>query len=605
MLMSYNHICITGTAKNWAWSFIDFNKDTLSPSYYGNKKAPQELSSNKKPGYILWAFNKESDYNRLKEIVTRKHHINVVLVTNSYRRSNVYVPRGFFAFGKIDKEELLIGKVSWDYWPENPKKKEGEKEKKWDYKFFIKIEKLAPRVKESLNILKSLRHENFDVNVNRVLKLWSHDVIDIIPSNVTQGSLFEIDNKTYDLLTLISNIRWRETRLDSRLTELKASVSEDFKQILLTHLISGKNVIIYGPPGIGKTEIAKKIATNICGGFDLVTGNPQWTTYDTIGGPRLPSGEYQPGFFTTAVVNCWRNLRNNNCPYWLIIDEINRANVDTAFGEAFTAFDIVHRHDVKLVDGSRINLTEAVISDVLIDNSLYIPYSFRVIATMNSYDRALLFKLGFALLRRFAIVPLSPKYELALNNEPFLSTVSSILRENVNKQISVDRHLIESQLKLSREEVNDYALIKKEYYNKFIGIGIDGYETIIYEKLNFSPIELVEAIRYKINTILEDTDVVITEALSADVIKFLVTSCLVLGDKSFDRFRGLLDEAVAAYMLPQLDILSEKIRAEKLGIETNFVTKKVDEIKTFLESLSLDNRSLPLLRKLLRGERIL
>ena len=33
-----------------------------------------------------------------------------------------------------------------------------------------------------------------------------------------------------------------------------------------------------------------------------------------------------------------------------------------------------------------------------------VPLSLRVLATMKSYDRALLFKLGYALTRRFAVI---------------------------------------------------------------------------------------------------------------------------------------------------------------------------------------------------------
>ncbi len=36
--------------------------------------------------------------------------------------------------------------------------------------------------------------------------------------------------------------------------------------------------------------------------------------------------------------------------------------------------------------------------------TLRVPYAFRVLATINSYDRSLLFKLGYALRRRFAII---------------------------------------------------------------------------------------------------------------------------------------------------------------------------------------------------------
>ena len=50
--------------------------------------------------------------------------------------------------------------------------------------------------------------------------------------------------------------------------------------------------------------------------------------------------------------------------------------------------------------------------DFLNEDGLLVPYSFRIVSTMNSYDRALLFKLGFALLRRFSLVPMKRQLQV-------------------------------------------------------------------------------------------------------------------------------------------------------------------------------------------------
>jgi hypothetical protein len=60
-----------------------------------------------------------------------------------------------------------------------------------------------------------------------------------------------------------------------------------------------------------------------------------------------------------------------------------------AFGKFFTLLDPIYRKR------GRLEISE---------HSVTVPYTFRVLATMNSYDRALLFKLGYALTRGFAII---------------------------------------------------------------------------------------------------------------------------------------------------------------------------------------------------------
>jgi len=383
---------------------------------------------------------------------------------------------------------------------------------------------------------------------------------------------------------------------------IKPEPTSELRRILEIHLLSGKNVIIFGPPGVGKTETAKSLAEGLASGYDFALGNPDWTTYDVIGGYKVLSDEFKLGFFSRCVVRCWRSLRRGKGPVWLILDEINRANMDLAFGNAFALLDITHRGDVPLLTEDEVE-NVAGLEDVTINGALFVPYSFRIISTMNSYDRALLHKLGFALLRRFAVVPMwSKPYTLETNNDIFLKTVREFEEPNV---VEIDERWIVNQLSLARENFNDYALITPERRDSLIS----SYE-VFSEKIStltgMGIVELVEAIRQTINRMLDNTGVEITMALSLDATKFLVASYLALGDETVNFLRGLLDEAVAAYMLPQLDVLSDKIRAERLGIGgEKAITRKVEDIKKFLRQLSLTSRTIPMLDRLLRGEHVI
>jgi MoxR-like ATPase len=170
-------------------------------------------------------------------------------------------------------------------------------------------------------------------------------------------------------------------------------------------LESGKHVILTGPPGTAKTTLAQAVANAAKSagrttGYVLTTATADWTTFETIGGLRpTSSGElhFEEGHFLAAI----------RADSWLVIDELNRSNFDRAFGQLFTVLSgqaVVlpyHRpgfdRPLTLVpDGA-----EAPVEDA---DVLSIPQSWRVIATMNVFDKTLLFEMSFALMRRFAFI---------------------------------------------------------------------------------------------------------------------------------------------------------------------------------------------------------
>jgi MoxR-like ATPase len=206
----------------------------------------------------------------------------------------------------------------------------------------------------------------------------------------------------FDLAALEQAVLTKRLRIDS---EVLANV--------LAALKSGKHVILTGPPGTAKTTLAEVVATlagraGLCTGYTLTTATADWTTYETIGGLKPDrSGEltFQEGHFLEAI-------RRRQ---WLLIDELNRSNFDRAFGQLFT---VLSRQAVELPyertpGRGRLALVPHDVEPKSTDvEVLRIPADWRVIATMNVFDKSLLFEMSFALMRRFAFVEVpSPPIE--------------------------------------------------------------------------------------------------------------------------------------------------------------------------------------------------
>lgn len=167
-------------------------------------------------------------------------------------------------------------------------------------------------------------------------------------------------------------------------------------------LISG-HLLLAGPPGTGKTQLARELAAAFGASMVEETANPEWSVYDVVGAPTLPGStpEYRDGLLTRAVISCANqivaNLDSGDGPQatWLLIDEINRAEIDRAFGPLFTA--------LSAPDSSVFSLDYRTNTP-----SVWIPSRFRIIATMNSFDTRFVNTMSAALRRRFGRVVLLP-----------------------------------------------------------------------------------------------------------------------------------------------------------------------------------------------------
>ncbi len=183
------------------------------------------------------------------------------------------------------------------------------------------------------------------------------------------------------------------------------SINNDINKQICALLNSGNHIIITGPIGTGKTSLAEDICKTackkgFCSGHVLTTASSDWSTFETIGG-YIPNDnqclKFEEGKFLQSI-------RENK---WLIIDEINRADIDKAFGQLFT---VLSGQNVELPykkDGQSISIkkTEQNKSSYEDQNRKYLlGQNWRIIATMNVYDMNFLFDMSYAFMRRFAFV---------------------------------------------------------------------------------------------------------------------------------------------------------------------------------------------------------
>lgn len=232
------------------------------------------------------------------------------------------------------------------------------------------------------------------------------DKYNSIVSGLSIRGLTEIDKDQYDSIVreLISYVT----------QDNEGSSSKQLKEpdeTLRKH--DGKNIILYGVPGAGKSH---KIATEYCDDetrMQRVVFHPDYTYSDFVGQilPELDENgkleyKFTPGPFTSILKKAQYDPENT---YYLIVEEINRGNAPAIFGEIFQLLDRYSEDDKKVDDNPELlGWSEYGITNYDIAREVYgdrehlvkIPSNLSIIATMNTADQNV-FTLDTAFQRRW------------------------------------------------------------------------------------------------------------------------------------------------------------------------------------------------------------
>jgi len=240
----------------------------------------------------------------------------------------------------------------------------------------------------------------------------------------------ELDVFRYRLRPEITESLKRFKETVSKQKDKELFISKETQMDFISLLDTKLNVIVQGPPGVGKSYSIQKLInkrenSQLYKNVKIVQFHPSYSYEDFVQGYRYK--EQQISLVDGPFLKICREARDTpDQNFYLIIDEINRANISKVFGEVFLLIEKEKR------ENDFVSLLYNQDTDFTVPNNLF------VIGTMNTSDRSIAI-MDYALRRRFSFISFEPgfltegfvNYQKKLNNNKFNSIINLIKEINL------------------------------------------------------------------------------------------------------------------------------------------------------------------------------
>ena len=253
-------------------------------------------------------------------------------------------------------------------------------------------------------------------------------------------------------------------------------LTEEELKYILDRLQSKKAMILQGPPGVGKTFIAPKLAFALMKEIDnerleTVQFHQSYSYDDFVRGYRPVPGKagsfsLQNGVFYDF---CQKAVKDPDREYVFIIDEINRGNLSQIFGELLMLIEADKRGPEFALPLTYRNEDEP---------HFFVPPNLYLVGLMNLADRSLAM-VDYALRRRFVFVTLKPQFESELFRKWLLerSMNADLVQLVMERMSELNREIREDPLLGENYQIGHSFFLPRG--DNFAGLDKNWYDGIV------------------------------------------------------------------------------------------------------------------------------